>query len=1088
MKPARSFGAVVFLLSFPAFFPAVCHAVTYPPASSFLWGNSAVNQPAQTSFVSGAGLPYRMLLPRNYDSSVKYPVVIFMHGWGEQGTDNSKQLNNNANGAMAFVSTANPDNQALYPCIFVAPQVNGDWKTKGPQFAAILNTLKTYYSVDEDRISLTGLSFGGLGSFSIIKSLPDTFNCLVEFNGGRGDMTIENLPVWIFHAENDASIACGASDGAVKTLRERGIPVMYTRYQSGGHGIWSSSYQLPELTRWVFAQRRGQPMQGVPALQVQTTTLGTQPIKITGTTLLAPGMSATRVGWCRSNNGGGISGTDAQTSGATMTSAMANFTSTNLTGHRIAISKHVSGTVPNTPYLYDVAAVTSATTLTLNRVSSGSNVGTYNLYRPGGNALLNPSPGVTTDNWATWSMDVPLGGSQTIQIIAEMTLSNSSNGGRTTCNYPLSVNYTAPSGDTTPPTLQVNSPSFPLTTTSPTLTINGEASDNTAVTSVTWSTNRGQSGTAFGTSMWAITGLPLAAGPNTIAISARDAKNNTRTVYLQVQYNAPAGTDALPPSITITSPTSADTHTTTASSITLGGTASDNTGLAGVTWTNVTLNSSGPASGAGSWSAGAIPLASGTNVITVTATDLAGNAGTDTITVTRTENPANQAPTVSAGDDQTITLPASATLEGTAADDGLPANTLTTTWSKVSGPGTVIFSNSTSPASTATFSEAGSYILRLTADDGALSAGDDVGVAVSPASSGGPAQRLNFDFGMSGQKTAETGWNNITSGAVGSGTANCVDSTGAGTGIGLSITQAFSGPGDNSNNPVSELFPQSAIRDYIFSETAPGKLRVTGLDTAATYKVTVYGYRNATGSNRVAKYTMGAESRTLNAAGNLTNTAVFNGVAPATDGSLELAVEVAPGSMFAYLSVLVLEKEAPAAPLALGLQSAASRKTHGSAGDFEIDLPLGGPAGIESRSEGANGHNLVFSFDGDLDPAQENLEVAFSDGQLAGTPVVSGSTLSVRVTGVPNASRCTISLSGLKSAAGAIYDGSLTFAVLEGDTNASQFVNVADAAGIRQQSGQPVNAANFRSDINANGSINVGDAAVQRQRSGSSLP
>jgi len=98
--------------------------------------------------------------------------------------------------------------------------------------------------------------------------------------------------------------------------------------------------------------------------------------------------------------------------------------------------------------------------------------------------------------------------------------------------------------------------------------------------------------------------------------------------------------------------------------------------------------------------------------------------------------PSNQVPTVNAGPDQTITLPSSATLTGTASVDGLPSGTLTTTWSQVSGLGTVTFANSIALATTATFSLAGVYQLRLTANDGALSASDEVQMTVNPAPSG----------------------------------------------------------------------------------------------------------------------------------------------------------------------------------------------------------------------------------------------------------------------------------------------------------------------------------------------------------------
>jgi hypothetical protein len=127
--------------------------------------------------------------------------------------------------------------------------------------------------------------------------------------------------------------------------------------------------------------------------------------------------------------------------------------------------------------------------------------------------------------------------------------------------------------------------------------------------------------------------------------------------------------------------------------------------------------------------------AAGSYVLRLTANDSALTASDD---IAVTVLAMNQPPVVNAGPDQTITLPATASLSGTATDDGLPnpPGALTTTWSVVSGPGTVTFGNASAKATTATFSTAGSYDLRLTANDGALTASDDLVVTVNAASTG----------------------------------------------------------------------------------------------------------------------------------------------------------------------------------------------------------------------------------------------------------------------------------------------------------------------------------------------------------------
>ena len=128
---------------------------------------------------------------------------------------------------------------------------------------------------------------------------------------------------------------------------------------------------------------------------------------------------------------------------------------------------------------------------------------------------------------------------------------------------------------------------------------------------------------------------------------------------------------------------------------------------------------------------------SGTYVLRLTASDSALSASA-TVTITVNPAPANQAPTVNSGANQTITLPAAANLNGTVTDDGLPnpPGAVTVTWSKSSGPGTVTFANPAAKVTTATFSAAGSYVLKLTASDSALSASATTTITVNAAGTG----------------------------------------------------------------------------------------------------------------------------------------------------------------------------------------------------------------------------------------------------------------------------------------------------------------------------------------------------------------
>src|SRR6267143_1287303 len=157
-------------------------------------------------------------------------------------------------------------------------------------------------------------------------------------------------------------------------------------------------------------------------------------------------------------------------------------------------------------------------------------------------------------------------------------------------------------------------------------------------------------------------------------------------------------------------------------------------GVLTTTWSQVSGPGTVSFSNASALNSTATFSASGAYVLRLTASD---GALAVSAVVAVTVNPApvpNLAPVVNAGADQVITLPSSANLTGVAIDDGQPnpPGVLTTTWSQVSGPGTVSFSNASALDSTATFSASGAYVLRLTVSDGALAASDDVAVTVNP--------------------------------------------------------------------------------------------------------------------------------------------------------------------------------------------------------------------------------------------------------------------------------------------------------------------------------------------------------------------
>jgi hypothetical protein len=176
---------------------------------------------------------------------------------------------------------------------------------------------------------------------------------------------------------------------------------------------------------------------------------------------------------------------------------------------------------------------------------------------------------------------------------------------------------------------------------------------------------------------------------------------------------------------------------------------------------------------------------------------------------------------------------------------------------------------------------------------------------------------------------------------------------------------------------------------------------------------------------------------------------------------------------------------------AVQLISVISRETHGSAGSFDINLPLIGPRGIECRSGGGNGnYTLVFSFANPLTNV-DGASVSSGSGSVASNNIDGNDAHNyiVNLTGVTNAQTITVSLTNVTDSAGNFSSAvSASMAVLVGDTNGDGFVNSADISQTKSQSGNTVTSANFREDVNTDGFINSADISLVKSKSGTALP
>ena len=239
--------------------------------------------------------------------------------------------------------------------------------------------------------------------------------------------------------------------------------------------------------------------------------------------------------------------------------------------------------------------------------------------------------------------------------------------------FPLQV-PSAPSVVITGPTADAA-----ISVTTATIDIAGTASGGLPIVKIEWATDHGAAGVCAGTWSWTAAGIPLQRGSNVVTVTATDSAGRTATDSLAVNY-----VDAVPPSVVITSPTSGATYTTDSPVLSVSGTASDDVGVVSVTWSNG-RGGSGTCTGTTSWSVTGIVLAEGENVITVTASDAAGNTATDTLTVTYQppQQPEDKTPpsvmiTSPTDQDECARNCAGVTLAGTASDN---AWVVSVTWS-----------------------------------------------------------------------------------------------------------------------------------------------------------------------------------------------------------------------------------------------------------------------------------------------------------------------------------------------------------------------------------------------------------------------
>ena len=230
-------------------------------------------------FIDGKDtLNYRLLLPKKIKKNGKYPLHLFLHGIGERGNDNKKQLKYIAG---LFI---NQRNRNYYKSFGVFPQCpdNDSWSTrkiieskngmnrkfyenKKPTKALdlvikLMDSFSKVKNVNQNKIYVTGLSNGGMGTFEMLYRRPNMFAAGVPICGGANPKTAKlfakSTPVWIFHGAKDDVVHPLYSINMVEAIIKAGGKPKFTMYDNVNHDSWINAFKEKDFFKWIYSQKK----------------------------------------------------------------------------------------------------------------------------------------------------------------------------------------------------------------------------------------------------------------------------------------------------------------------------------------------------------------------------------------------------------------------------------------------------------------------------------------------------------------------------------------------------------------------------------------------------------------------------------------------------------------------------------------------------------------------------------------------------------------------------------------------------------------------------------------------------------------
>lgn len=226
-------------------------------------------------FISGNDtLNYRILKPLNYNPNKQYPVHLFLHGSGERGNDNVSQL---VHGSKLFLKKESREKYNSWVIFPQAPQ--SDWwggyydpykfnykVNQSLSLGLVIKFMDNFIlrkDIDNDKVYVSGLSMGGMGTFAILNLRPDMFAAATPICGDGDPNLVSNfakkVPIWIFHGSDDKTVHPNESLKMAKAIIKFGGSPRITFYENIAHvGAWKNAFAEKDFLKWIHSKTKKQ--------------------------------------------------------------------------------------------------------------------------------------------------------------------------------------------------------------------------------------------------------------------------------------------------------------------------------------------------------------------------------------------------------------------------------------------------------------------------------------------------------------------------------------------------------------------------------------------------------------------------------------------------------------------------------------------------------------------------------------------------------------------------------------------------------------------------------------------------------------